>query len=124
MSAPWKNTRALRVPVRIPLRLRLLHSPVGEKAETDFHNGNNLMSNLSRTGFFLSTKNYFEVGSVLEVEFHLEKIEEIIRAEVEVVRANNQNYPSQGRFEYGLKFTGMHPHFREALGGHLEAFGA
>jgi hypothetical protein len=124
MNAPWQNPRALRVPVRIPLRLRLLRSPAGEKPETDFHNGNNFMSNLSRTGFFLTTKNYFEVGSALEVEFPIENIEEVIRAEVEVVRANNQNYPSQGRFEYGLKFTGMHPHFREVLGGYLSAFGA
>ncbi len=52
MNAPWKNPRALRVPVRIPFRLRLLHSPAGEKTETDFHNGNNCDVQLEPDGFF------------------------------------------------------------------------
>lgn len=41
-----------RYPVRIPLRLRLLKSPMGEKMEAQLHNGNNLMSDIGRTGFF------------------------------------------------------------------------
>lgn len=124
MHSPGEKPRAIRIPVRIPLRLRLLKSPEGEKPEPELHNGNNLMSNLSRTGFFLSTKNFFEVGSFLEVEFPLENLEEVLRAEVEVVRANHQNFPNQGRFEYGLTFSGMHPHFREVLNSYLTVFGA
>jgi hypothetical protein len=106
------------------MRVRLLSSPMGEKPDPELHNGNNLMSNLSRSGFFLSTKNFFEIGSYLEVEFPLENLEEVLRAEVAVVRANHQNFPNQGRFEYGLKFSGMHPHFREVLNSYLTVFGA
>ena len=124
MHPSGEKNRALRIPVRIPLRLRLLRSPEGEKPEPELHNGNNMMSNLSRTGFFLTTKNYFELGSVLELEFPLENLEEVLRAEGEVVRANHQNFPNQGRFEYGVSFTGMHPHFREVLNGYLKVFGA
>ncbi len=121
MLSPIEKPRALRIPLRVPLRLRLVKSPVGEKPELEFHNGNNEMSNLSRTGFFLSTKNFFEVGSLLEVEFPVRIMEELLRAEAEVVRANNQNFPNQGRFEYGLQFTSMHPHFREGLNSYLSA---
>lgn len=73
------------------------------------------MSNMSRTGFFLSTKNYFEVNSVIEVEFPMEQFDEVIKAEAEVVRANHQNFPNHGRYEYGLRYVSMHPHFREVL---------
>lgn len=118
-----EKPRALRVPVRIPLRLRLVKSPVGEKPEPELHNGNNLMSNLSRSGFFLSTKNFFEVRSILELEFPIENLEEVLRVEAEVVRAEHHNFPNHGRFEYGLQFTGMHPHFREVLNGYLKVFG-
>jgi hypothetical protein len=104
-----------RFPVRIHLRFRLLESPSGEKPEPELHNGNNLLSNISRTGFFLSTKNYLEVGARIEVEFPLEEFKEILRAEAEIVRANHANFPNQGRYEYGLQFQAMHPHFREVL---------
>jgi hypothetical protein len=106
---------ARRVPVKIHIRFRLVKSPVGEKPEPELHNGNNVMSNLSRTGFFLSTKNFLEPKSVIEVEFPLEEFQEKLRAEAEVVRANNYNFPNQGRYEYGLRFLAMHPHFREVL---------
>lgn len=96
MYSPAEKSRASRIPVRIPLRLRLLRSPAGDKPEIELHNGNNLMSNLSRSGFFLTKKNFFEVGSFLEVEFPLENLEEVFRAEAEVVRANYQNFPNQG----------------------------
>ena len=73
------------------------------------------MSNLSRTGFFLSTKNYLEISSQVEVEFPVEEFKQVLRAEAEVVRANHANFPNQGRYEYGLRFLSMHPHFRETL---------
>jgi c-di-GMP-binding flagellar brake protein YcgR len=106
---------APRLPVRIPLRVRLIKSPIDEKLDSELHNGNNVMSNMSRTGFFLSTKNYFEVNSVIEVEFPMEQFDEVIKAEAEVVRANHQNFPNHGRYEYGLRYVSMHPHFREVL---------
>jgi hypothetical protein len=106
---------AQRFPVRIAVRFRLLKSPVGEEPELELHNGNNVMSNISRTGFFLSTKNYLEIDSVIEIEFPLEQFKEMVRAEAEIVRANHQNFPNQGRYEYGLKFLSMHPHFREIM---------
>ena len=95
---------AKRVPVRIQIRFRLLKSPSGEPSEPELHNGNNLMSNLSQTGFFLSTKNYLELSSQIEMEFPLEDLKQLVRAEAEVVRANNANFPHQGRYEYGLRF--------------------
>ncbi len=106
---------APRLPVRIPLRVRLIKSPIDEKLDSELHNGNNVMSNMSRTGFFLSTKNYFEINSVIEVEFPMEQFDEVIKAEAEVVRANHQNFPNHGRYEYGLRYVSMHPHFREVL---------
>ena len=122
-ASPLDHRIAKRFPVRIQIRLRLMKSPVGEKPETELHNGNNTMSNVSRTGFFLSTKNYFEIGSLIEIEFPLEEFKEMLRAESEVVRANHQNFPNQGRYEYGLRFVGMHPHFREVLEKFLKVSG-
>jgi hypothetical protein len=106
---------AQRFQVKIPLRFRLLESPSGEKPEAELHNGNNIMSNISRTGFFLSTKNYLEVRSRIEVEFPLESFKALVKAEARVIRANHANFPNQGRYEYGLYFEAMHPHFRELL---------
>jgi len=114
-SSPSDQRAAQRFPVRIHARFRLLSSPDGEPPEPELHNGNNLISNLSRTGFFLATKNYMEIDSVIEVEFPMEQFKEVIRGEAEVVRANHQNFPNQGRYEYGLRFTAMQPHFREVL---------
>ncbi len=114
-SLPSDKRIAQRFWVRIHLRFRLLESPSGERPESELHNGNNIISNISRTGFFLSTKNYLEVDSRVEVEFPLESFKEIVRAEAKVVRANHANYPNQGRYEYGLQFLVMHPHFRELL---------
>jgi c-di-GMP-binding flagellar brake protein YcgR len=73
------------------------------------------MSNVSRTGFFLSTKNYLDIKSQIEVEFPLEPFKQLVRAEAEVVRANHANFPNQGRYEYGLHFLSMHPQVREML---------
>ena len=112
---PSDKRIAQRVPVRIHMRFRLLESPDGEKPEPELHNGNNLMSNISRTGFFLSTKNYIEISSRIEVEFPLEEFKQLIRAEAEIVRANHANFPNQGRYEYGLRFLSMHPQFREMV---------
>jgi c-di-GMP-binding flagellar brake protein YcgR len=58
------------------------------------------------------------------VEFLLEDFQEIIKAEAEVVRSNNHNLPDQGRHEYGLRFTSMHPHFREVLERFVELAGS
>ncbi len=96
---------------------------MGEKPEPELHNGNNTMSNISRTGFFLATKNFLEEKSIIEVEFPLEEFKEKIRAEAEVVRVNHHNFPNHGRYEYGLRFLGMHPHFREILEKFLEVAG-
>jgi hypothetical protein len=113
--SPSDQRAAQRFPVRIHARFRLVSSPDGEAPEPELHNGNNVISNLSRTGFFLATKNYLEIDSVIEVEFPLEQFKEMIRGEAEVVRANYQNFPNQGRYEYGLRFVALHPHFREVL---------
>lgn len=121
--APGDKRVAQRFPVKIHIRFRLLKSPSGEAPEPELHNGNNLMSNVSRTGFLLSTKNFLEVLSVIEVEFPLEELKTVLRAEVEVIRANHQNFPNQGRYEYGLRFIAMHPHFREVLDGFLRGAG-
>ena len=112
---PMDQRISPRFPVRIHVRFRLLSSPDGEAPEPELHNGNNMMSNISLTGFFLATKNFLEVTSKIEVEFPLEDFKQVIRAEAEVVRANNANFPNLGRYEYGLRFLGMHPHFRETL---------
>ena len=109
------NRKDTRIPVRTLIRLRLLKSPSGEEPEPSLHNGNNLISNISRNGFFLSTKNFLEVGSVIEFEFGLETFQELVKAEAEVVRTNNYNFPNHGRYEYGLRFTSLHPHFRQIL---------
>lgn len=120
---PQDSRIAQRFPVRIHVRFRLVKSPVGEKPELELHNGNNQMSNISRTGFFLATKNFLEIGSVIEVEFPLEEFKEKLRAEAEVVRANHHNFPNLGRYEYGLRFLSMHPHFREVLDKFLNVIG-
>src|SRR5579871_2737534 len=125
MALPSSSVKRIapRYPVRIHIRFRLLSSPTGEPPEPELHNGNNLMSNVSRTGFFLSTKNYLEVASRIEIEFPLEEFKQVLRAEVEVVRANHANFPNQGRYEYGLRFLSMHPHFRETLDKFLRVAG-
>lgn len=117
MTNPFPSDKrmAQRFSVRIHVRFRLLSSPSGEAPELELHNGNNLMSNISRTGFFLSTKNYLEISSHIEVEFLLEEFKQLIKAEAEVVRANHANFPNQGRYEYGLHFLNMHPQFRVML---------
>ncbi len=112
---PSEKRFAQRFSVKIHLRFRLLESPSGEKPELELHNGNNIMSNISRTGFLLSTKNYLEVDSCIEVEFPLENFKEVVRSEARVVRANHANFPNQGRYEYGLHFLTMHPNFRDLL---------
>jgi hypothetical protein len=111
MSSPNPSDQRIapRIPVHFHIRFRLLKSPSGEPAEPQLHNGNNLMANLSRTGFFLSTKNYLEVNSLVEIEFPLETIETPLLGQAEVVRSNYHNFPSQGRYEYGLKFTLLRP---------------
>ncbi len=121
-SPPPDNRIARRVPVLIHARFRLVKSPVGEKPEPELHNGNNTISNISRTGFLLSTKNFLDIKSVIEVEFPLVEVKETLRGEAEVVRANYQNFPNQGRYEYGLRFNGMHPHFHEVLEKFLRPF--
>jgi len=113
---------APRYQVHILVKFRLVKSPNGEEPETELHNGNNLIANLSRTGFFLSTKNCLEVGSVLEVEFTPPDPAETVRAFAEVVRANYQNFPNQGRYEYGLEFKDMNPHSWENLDRFLAIF--
>ena len=117
MTPPFSADKRVdrRVPVRIPVRFRLLKSPVGEAPEPALHNGHNLMSDISRGGFFLSTKHFLEVRSVIEVEFVLELFRSVLKAEAGVVRSNNYNFPNHGKYEYGLRFTAMHPHFREIL---------
>ncbi len=126
MATPFSPDKRIapRVPTRVLLRFRLLKSPTGEPPEPELHNGNNMMSNISRTGFLLSTKNYLEIESQIEVEFPLEGFREVVRAEAEVVRANHANFPNQGRYEYGLRFLSMHPHFREVLDSYFQAVGA
>lgn len=123
LPSPSDKRVAPRFPVRIHMRFRLLSSPAGEPAEPELHNGNNMMSNISRSGFFLSTKNYLEIRSQVEVEFPLEDFKQVLRAEAEVVRANHANFPNQGRYEYGLRFLSMHPHFRETLDRFLKMAG-
>ena len=118
---PEDKRIARRFPVQLHVRFRLLESPDGESPEPELHNGNNTISNISRTGFFLTTKNYLEIGSVIEIEFLLEAAKETVLAEAEVVRANYQNFPNQGRYEYGLQFKAMHPHFREVLDTYFNA---
>jgi hypothetical protein len=112
---PSNQRVAPRFPVNFHIRFRLLRSPSGEAPEENLHNGNNLMANLSRTGFFLSTKNYLEVNSLVEIEFPLETIEAPLLGQAEVVRSNYHNFPSQGRYEYGLKFTLLRPQDDEIL---------
>jgi c-di-GMP-binding flagellar brake protein YcgR len=118
---PEKRT-APRYQVHILMKFRLVKSPDGETPETELHNGNNLIANLSRTGFFLSTKNYMDVGCVLEVEFTPPDPAETVRAYAEVVRANYQNFPNQGRYEYGIEFKDMNPRSRENLDRFLAIF--
>jgi len=119
-----EQRNAPRFPVQAHIRFRLLKSPTGEPPEPELHNGNNLMSNISRTGFLLSTKNFLEAKAVIEVEFRLQPLTEVLRAEAEVVRANNYNFPDHGRYEYGLRFLSMHPHFRQVLERFLKSLSA
>lgn len=114
-AAGSDRRRAPRVPVRIPLKFRLVKSPAGEAPEKELHNGNNLVINMSRSGFLISTKNYLEVGSVIQIEFPLEAFKTVVRSLTEVVRANNYNFTVNGRFEYGLRLVSMHPQQREML---------
>ena len=125
MPGPFSadNRVARRFPVLLHILFRLVKSPVGEKPEAELHNGNNTMSDISRSGFLLSTKNFLDIKSVIEVEFAPPEAKEKIRAEAEVVRANYQNFPNQGRYEYGLRFIGMHPHFRELHENFMKSFG-
>jgi len=94
---------------------RLMYSPDGASPEEELHNGNNFLFNVSRGGFFLSTKNFLEIGSKLQVEFTLESLGEKVRGAAQVVRANNYNYPIQGHYEYGLQFETLASGGKEVL---------
>ena len=105
MTAPSERRIEPRIPVRIHMRYRVLFSPDGASPESELHNGNNVVFNISRGGFFLTTKNFFEIGSRIQIEFPLDPVQATVRGIAAVVRANNYNYPSQGHYEYGLQFS-------------------
>lgn len=115
MTEPSEKRIEPRVPVRIHSKYRLLFSPDGTPPEPELHNGNNILFNLSRGGFFLSTKNFMEIGSKIQVEFPLDVVQGTVRAIATVVRANNYNYPTQGRYEYGFQFGELGIGAREYL---------
>lgn len=104
-----------RIPVRILMHYRLVFSPDGTPAEPELHNGNNLLFNLSRGGFFLSTKNFLEVGSKVQFTYPLDAVKGSVSGFATIVRANNYNYPTQGRYEYGFQFADLEEGSREAL---------
>jgi hypothetical protein len=110
-----QKRRHNRFRVALPLKYRLLSSPAGDAPEIDFHNSHNLIYDLSLGGFLLSSKNFLEEGSLLEVEFLLKKLGKTYRGQALVVRANNFNYPEHGRFEYGLQFKEPEPPYRGLL---------
>ncbi len=114
-SFPTSKRRDERFPIQAHVRFRLLFSPAGEKPEPELHNGNNVIWNISRTGLFLATKNFMEIGSLIEVEFPIADFNQVLSGEAEIVRANFQNNPNQGRYEYGLRFTQMSKEFKEIL---------
>ncbi len=115
MTEPSERRIESRIPVRIHARYRLLYSPDGTPPEPELHNGNNILFNLSRGGFFLSTKNFLEIGSKVQVEFPLDPVQATVRGVAIVVRANNYNYPTQGRYEYGFQFGELGIGSREYL---------
>jgi uncharacterized protein (TIGR02266 family) len=112
---PTSKRQDARFPIQAQVRFRLMFSPDGSAPEPELHNGNNVIWNLSRTGMFLATKNFTEVGSQVELEFPLTEFEATLRAEAEVVRSNFQNNPHQGRYEYGLRFTKMSDDHKQTL---------
>ena len=112
---PDQKRQYNRFRVVLPLKYRLLASPAGDSPENDFHNSHNLIYDLSLGGFLLSSKNFLEEGSLLEVEFVLEKLGKTYRGQALVVRANNFNYPEQGRFEYGIQFKDPEPSYKGLL---------
>src|SRR6185369_12557469 len=114
-SFPTSKRRDERFPIEAHVRYRLIFSPDGAAPDPELHNGNNVIWNLSRTGLFLATKNFTEVGSTIEVEFPLVDFNATLRGEAEVVRANHMNNPNQGRFEYGLRFTKVSEEFNLTL---------
>jgi hypothetical protein len=108
-SSPGNQREHPRLRVVLPLKYRLLSSPSGEAEENDFHNSHNLIYDISRGGFFLSTKNFLEPNSLLLVEFPLDTFRAIFSGQARVVRCNNFNDPLDGRYEYGLQFQGLDP---------------
>jgi hypothetical protein len=114
-SFPTHKRSDERFPIQAHVKFRLLRSPVGEEPEPALHNGNNVIWNISRTGLFLATKNFLEIGSVIEVEFPLADFNATLTGEAEVVRSNFQNNPNQGRYEYGLRFTQVSEEFKTIL---------
>ena len=110
--------------VVIPLRYRILSSPDGTAPEDEFHNSHNLIVDLSRGGFFLSTKNCLEPDSLLMVEFPLETQRAVFSSKAKVVRSNNCNYPVHGRYEYGLQFQEVDETSRRALEAFVDSLKA
>jgi c-di-GMP-binding flagellar brake protein YcgR len=103
------HRRHPRLRVVLPLKYRLLESPSGEAMERDFHNSHNLVYDISRGGFFLSTKNFLDPESLIWVEFPLEAFRAVFSGRARVVRCNNFNEPIDGRYEYGLQFEALDP---------------
>ena len=114
-SFPTSKRQDERFPIQTQVRFRLVFSPDGTPPDPELHNGNNVIWNLSRTGIFLATKNFTEVGSIVEVEFPLAEFQATLRGEAQVVRSNFHNNPSQGRYEYGLRFTKMSDEHKQTL---------
>ncbi len=107
--SPGDHRQYPRLRVVLPLKYRLLESPSGEAMELDFHNSHNLIYDISRGGFFLSTRNFLDPESLLSVEFPLEAFRAVFSGKARVVRCNNFNEPIDGRYEYGLRFEGLDP---------------
>jgi uncharacterized protein (TIGR02266 family) len=92
----------LRKSVRVPVTLRVSFTDLGEL-------GASLMTNLSRGGVFIATDRPAEIGTRLELRFHIEETGEEIDVPGEVVSQNlGPNFES-GQSGMGLRFLEMKP---------------
>jgi uncharacterized protein (TIGR02266 family) len=91
-----------RESVRVPVRLRVSFTDLGELRES-------LMTNLSRGGVFIATDRPAEIGTRLELRLHIENTGEEIDVPGEVVAQNLGPQFESGRSGMGLRFLEMKP---------------
>jgi len=97
-----------RESVRVPTRVRVSFASSGDLAES-------LMTNLSRAGLFLRSSDPIPIGTRLSLRIHIEKTDDVIDVDGEVVSHNVGPNFSADEPGIGLRFIDPGPDVEKQL---------